>query len=71
MSGSVGCGVDCHVRELDGGERLARGWSVREGEGEGDDCGSDIFWAQARSAMKEQQRVSYKVGQSHRLLKFI
>lgn len=30
--GRFGCGVDCHVRELDGGLRVARGESLCDGE---------------------------------------
>jgi len=35
--GRDGCGVDCHVRELDGGVRVASGVSVCVGALVGDD----------------------------------
>lgn len=37
--GSDGCGADCHVRELDGGLRVARGVRVKRCES----VGVDIF----------------------------
>jgi hypothetical protein len=44
MSGRLGWGADCHVRELEGGERVARGRRVLGRVS----CGVDIFRSDAR-----------------------
>lgn len=51
IMGSEGCGADCHVRELEGGARVARGERAKLCEA----AGVDIFGGAERAQMAQRR----------------